>query len=629
MEEALLLALLALILLVVAPILAIVAFVKVRRLEQTVATLERRLSSLPAGLPAEAAHPAPAPSAAPAPATEPVPIVQPAPVVAAPLAAEPVVAAPVAAAPPAPRLAPLPTAFEWENLIAGRWLNRIGLTAVAIGVAYFLKHAIDNDWIGPQGQVALGLLSGTALLAWAPWFVKKGLVYFAEGLTGLGAAILYLSLWAAGNYYGFLSPSAAFAAMAVVTAAMLAIAVGRDSPRIAVMAMTGGFLAPWLVSTGRDAQVELFTYLALLNIALLVLAWKRDWRVLELPAFMLTELYFFAWYDRFYTSERLVSTASFAALFFVQFSALTTVRSRRTGTLYPEQALLSLVNAFVFLVVLRELLWPEHRWALAASTLALAVFYLVSARAVASGGAGTPQARLLFAGLALTCVTLAIPMALDGSSITIAWAVEAAVLVWTGFAAKLWYLRAAGLVLFAMVAMRFVMFPIEATVFLWNARFGLAIVTAVSAGVALACAWHWRDELSKDERPAFAALAVAINVLLVSALTAEVMLYYHPVSSFAAFDRDRRLAESLTVSLLWTAYATLLLTLGVRFSSALLRWQGLVLFAIVTIKVFVADLSFLRGFYRIISSIALGVVLIVISYLYQRRLAAARDAEGR
>ena len=182
-----------------------------------------------------------------------------------------------------PTLATAKTGFDWEHLIAGRWLNRVGLTAVAIGVAYFLKHAIDNDWIGPRGQVALGLLLGVALLASAPWFVKKGLVYFAEGLTGLGAAILYLSLWAAGSYYGFLSPPVTFVAMAIVTAAMLAIAIGRNSPRIAALAMAGGFVTPALVSTGRDAQVALFSYLALHNAALLVLAWTRQWRFLELP----------------------------------------------------------------------------------------------------------------------------------------------------------------------------------------------------------------------------------------------------------------------------------------------------------------------------------------------------------
>ena len=78
------------------------------------------------------------------------------------------------------------------------------MVAVAVGVAYFLKYAIDNDWIGPRGQVALGLLFGAVLLASTPWFLKRRLVYFADGVTGLGAAVLYLSLWAAGSYYPFL-----------------------------------------------------------------------------------------------------------------------------------------------------------------------------------------------------------------------------------------------------------------------------------------------------------------------------------------------------------------------------------------------------------------------------------------
>jgi uncharacterized membrane protein len=64
---------------------------------------------------------------------------------------------------------------------------------------------------------------------------------------------------------------------------------------------------------------------------------------------------------------------------------------------------------------------------------------------------------------------------------------------------------------------------------------------------------------------------------------------------------------------------------GVRLKSAALRWQGLALFGVTTLKVFALDLSYLRGFYRIASSIALGVVLLVVSFLYQRSLAARRD----
>ena len=185
-----------------------------------------------------------------------------------------------------PTIATAKTGFDWEHLIAGQWLNRVGLGRGG-GRRRLLPEVRDRqrlDWPA-AGRWRWASCFGAGLLASAPWLLKRRLVYFADGVTGLGAAVLYLSLWAAGSYYQLLPPAATFIAMAVVTAAMVAIAVGRRSLSVAVMAMIGGFVAPVLVSTGRDAQVELFTYLALHNAALLVLAWRREWRVLELPAF--------------------------------------------------------------------------------------------------------------------------------------------------------------------------------------------------------------------------------------------------------------------------------------------------------------------------------------------------------
>jgi uncharacterized membrane protein len=69
-----------------------------------------------------------------------------------------------------------------------------------------------------------------------------------------------------------------------------------------------------------------------------------------------------------------------------------------------------------------------------------------------------------------------------------------------------------------------------------------------------------------------------------------------------------------------------LIALGIRRESALLRWQALVLFGLVVIKVFVYDSSYLERFYRIVSFFILGLVLLVVSFLYQRKVARARPA---
>ncbi len=249
--------------------------VRVTMLERHVAELERRLAELGSG-------PASAPAAAPA---QPRPASPPAPARASSSTAGSSIAPPIGV-----RLADRARTIDFETLIAGRWLNRVGLLAVAIGVAYFLKLAIDSAWVGPRGQVALGLLLGAGLLASTSWYLKRGYVYFADGISGLGAAVLYLSFWAGGNYYHLFSSGLTFGFMTAVTSGMIAIAVARNSQPVAVIALLGGFASPALVASGQDAQVTLFAYLLLLNAGLLPLAWLRNWRAIDLPAFFLTEM---------------------------------------------------------------------------------------------------------------------------------------------------------------------------------------------------------------------------------------------------------------------------------------------------------------------------------------------------
>lgn len=191
------------------PILAIVALVRVSALERIVGQLNRRLQ---------------APSGAPSlsePETTAVPVSE----AAAPATRD--------ASPPATAaLKPVPVALkagpDLETLIAGRWLNRVGIIALLLAVSFFLKYAFDNEWIGPSGRVAFGLLSGTGLLVFSQWLLRRGYGYFSSGIAGLAAGVLYLSLYAAWSFYQLFPQPVAFAGMIVVTGTMVAIALGRD-----------------------------------------------------------------------------------------------------------------------------------------------------------------------------------------------------------------------------------------------------------------------------------------------------------------------------------------------------------------------------------------------------------------
>lgn len=639
--------LLLVVLLLVGPIFGILAWVKLQRMRREMLppdevprllgrlyALEQRITRLERGAPAAAAPSAEAaPPPAPEPPAKPKEITPPPSASVAPARPSP---APSTASPPIlAQHAPPRGGMDLETLIAGRWLNRIGLLLVLIAVAYFLKLVIDNEWIGPTGQVALGVLAGAGLLGFSHWLLGRGYLYFSEGITALGAGVLYLSLWAGSNYYNLFSLDVAFFAMIGVTAATVTIAVGRDSQRIALLGLIGGFLTPLLVSTGKDAQVVLFTYVAVLNAGLLALAWKKVWRWLELPAFFFTLAYFWGWYERFYhVSEPLLRTLAFATLFFAEFSALSVLRARRLGAVLGEQGFLVLFNGFSFLLVLMALLYDDYRWAATFGTLALAAVHLAMLRLLPAAAEDAQRAkvtRLLFAGLALTFVTIAIPVSLEGQWITLAFAVEGAVLIWSGFRAPAWQLRAAGFVLFGVVIWRLLTEPLAGGAFLFNQRFATFAVTVACLAAALSFArQHW-EEIQEHEGRWFALLGVVLNVVAVWALSVEAYEYFRPHlgSELPAVRMDALLARQLALSLVWTAYATALMVLGVRRNLSALRWQALTLFGLTVIKVFFFDLSYLSGVYRVLSSIVLGLILLAVSFLYQRRMTAQTAEEPK
>src|SRR5271163_4507114 len=230
---------------IVPPILAIVAFVQLEglrkrlnefplqsllsrmySLEQHLAAIEKALSSAPPPQ-APATSPAPGPASTPdqtpapvaprliSPAPYPPPPIEPAKPREIPSPAPPVsvFAAPPLRAPISRSSSPL----DLETRIGGRWLNRIGILAILVGISFFLKYAFDNNWIGPSGRVTIGILLGAAMFPWSQWLLSRGYSYFSEGIAALGAAVLYLSIWAGCQYYPLFSHDVGFAAMVVIT----------------------------------------------------------------------------------------------------------------------------------------------------------------------------------------------------------------------------------------------------------------------------------------------------------------------------------------------------------------------------------------------------------------------------
>ena len=526
--------------------------------------------------------------------------------------------------PAVPQPAP-PREFSLEKTIGQYWLNRVGIVATLVGVSYFLKYAFENNWINPGGRILIGLFAGIGLLLWSGVFRKRGHASFSYSLKAVGLGTLYLSLWAGFQVYALIPAGIAFAAMALVTAGTTVLALAQNAELLASFALVGGFATPLLLSTGENHEAVLFSYVCLLDAAILVLSAAKPWRRLLVGSFAGTVLLYTGWYSQYYSSAQRALTVLFVLLFAGIFAVipLVTAYSRSTMVAGPSITLtvLPLANAASFFLALFAM-YQRETSVLAWYSLAFAAVYLGISAAFEKrfSGKDTEFISLLHLAIAIAFVTISIPLKLDAQWITIGWLVESAALLWISVLSRnrfLYYLACVALGLGIMRLLLFDRFQTETLVF--NERFiTYAIAIAILAGIARL----GKYDSSQRESQLLRASLVVLNFLALVALTLEASDYFYRQMSLSMDSRSiyhqLLVARGFTYSAIWLVYGAALMAIGLWKRSAFVRWQSLLLIAVTIAKVFLYDVSQLGGSYRIVSFIALGAVLLAISYIYQR-----------
>jgi len=538
---------------------------------------------------------------------------------------------------------------DLESRIGSHWLNRIGIAAMLIGISYFLKFAFDNNWIGPAGRVTIGLLAGIAIVIWSERFRLKDYKAFSYSLKAVGFGALYLSIWAAFHLYHLVPSGVAFVMMLAVTASAAAMAWAQDAQILAAFALTGGFSTPLLLSTGENREIALFSYVAILDIATLCLVIFKPWRRLLVMSYAGTLLLYLGWYSSFYNRSQLGLTLDFATLFFAIFAIAPLV------TLQPESefpifasipAILAFANAGVYFLEAYAMIEEVDKTLMAWFALALAAVYIFLSRQVHSRKL-TPGAseilHFLHLAVAIGFITVAIPIRLDAHWITIGWFVEAGVLLWVGNRVKSDFLNVLALGALMLGVIRLLLVDnFSTTQLIFNMRMA---TYAVAVAVLAAVAWYAAKREEDDVAQSVAAVAIiALNALALIALSREVADYYarqmsvyRPaiINQWQSAYKDLHRIEierDFTYSALWMAYGAMLMIVGFTRRSAFVRWQALLLIAATTAKVFIYDVSQLDKGYRIVSFIILGVLLLAISFVYQRdwlKLSARSRAPAR
>ena len=325
---------------------------------------------------------------------------------------------------------------NYEKFIGENLFGKIGILIFVIGVGFFVKYAIDKNWINETFRTVLGFLTGAVLLAVAERLQKKYRT-FSSLLAGGAFAVFYLTVAIAFHYYHIFSQTMAFIILIGVTVFMSVLSVVYNRRELAIISLVGGFLAPFIVSSGEGSYLVLFTYVSILNLGMFGLSIYKKWGELPMISFVFTWLIMGIFLLFSYTSSSTVISGHlflFTTLFYFIFllPVFSILRGEDMRTMSRGLVFVIITNNFIYLLS-GALFLRNMGWSFKASGLLSLFIALVNLGLVLWLWKSRKDYKFLVyttLGLVLTFVSITVPIQLDGNYITLVWASEMVLLLW-------------------------------------------------------------------------------------------------------------------------------------------------------------------------------------------------------
>ncbi|GAB3261483.1 DUF2339 domain-containing protein [Larkinella harenae] len=471
---------------------------------------------------------------------------------------------------------------DLEKFIGENLINKIGIGILVLGIGYFVKYAIDQDWINEIGRVLIGILAGGALIGIAHR-LRNTFSAFSSVLVGGGLAVLYFTIAIAFHDYGIFTQTTAFALMVVITGFSVLLAISYNRVELAVISLVGGFATPFMVSTGPGDYRILLTYILLLDVGMLVLSYFKKWNLVHLVAYGFTVLLFTAWLSDAIATQKLPARGAliFATLFYTVFMAMNLINNLKEKARFSalEIGLLLSSTAFFYAAGMVILGHSNQQAYQGLFTIGLAVINFGLASFLYRRKAVDRTLIYLLIGLVITFVSLAVPVQLDGNFITMFWALEAVLLLWLAQKSGLRFVAGASVIVLALMLISLVMD--------WTALYGpttteplpivfnKAFITGLLAIAGLA-GTRWLLAFQQEAIPFWAG---QLPVSLYRPLIGYVALIVTYLTGFMELDYQlaRHLGFGPNYTILTGCYnlffVVCLLFIGQRINTRSSRWQ--------------------------------------------------------
>lgn len=303
-------------------------------------------------------------------------------------------------------------------------LTIIGIFTLVLGIGYFVKYAIDKNWIGETSRAGIGFIVGMAIIG-IGHFLRKNYLVFSSIITGGGIAVLYFTTTIAFREYHIFSQNVGFLITCLITIVSIALSYYYKSEILIIFSLFGGFLAPLMISTGQSNYLFLFTYLSVLNIGMLVIAYLKQWKSIGWISFIFTSIYLFFW-----TMERAeLNAVLFYIITYVIFYAFALQNYIKKNTLEQLDILMLVLINFSSVA---GLVFIFNELQLLPASVFPVVFALINAvgwyREYQKKNFGINYS--VFTSITISLITLAFALELKTHLITSIWAVEASLLLY-------------------------------------------------------------------------------------------------------------------------------------------------------------------------------------------------------
>lgn len=520
--------------------------------------------------------------------------------------------------------------IEFERVFGGRVLAWIGGLATLLGVIFLMRSAVDSSWFTEEVRVLMAAFGSLLLLGLGVWLhERRGRLEVARIAVAIAIPGLYATTVVASQTYDLISPVLGLEAAALIGVLGVFIAVRWSSMLVGSVGMLGALAAPILVGTTTEGGSIAFVALALAA-SVGVLLWQR-WNWLALGAFAISAPQLIAWIasnqfitfdgERHPTETTLLALAVLAG-FWVLYAAAAfgyELRNRGEGRL-PVSSWLLLLCSSVFVVGAGSIvIGGDAELALDAWIFGFAAVHLLLGGAAIRFGVHREIGSLLIGG-GIGLGSLGLANAFDGPTLVAVWSAMAVSLSYLSTRvdrtpapglsdAQRLLIGAFGFLGLAILHVLCVEAPPAAIAEGVEDLGSSMVAIACCAGAALAC-WDWGREVE----PKAATVAGFVgaggfvylgSVLIIDAIGAD------------ASGEARQIGQAW-LSAFWAATGLGAVVWGMVRRSPKARLGGLALLAVAIAKVWTYDLSELEQTARVLSFVALGLLLLASAFAYQR-----------